>query len=146
MTNFRERLRAAYEATDYLFSAGPRGPFVIRCGATSAEVDALLAATGHDHWAYVTACNPRSERLSAAANAERMARLGTLVRDRGLPHFAGAGIASGGDWPPEQSLLILGITTAEAAELGRSFEQFAIVVGRRGEPARLMWIDPETAT
>jgi hypothetical protein len=39
---------------------------------------------------------------------------------------------------------VLGLAEADAVALGRAFGQLAVVVGRRGEPARLAWIDPET--
>jgi hypothetical protein len=62
------------------------------------------------------------------------------VRRRGLAHHPAIGVGDDGSWPAEQSLLVLGIDKAEAVALGRAFEQFAVVVGRRGGPARLAWI------
>ena len=55
----------------------------------------------------------------------------------GLPVLEGAGVGTGGDWPPEPSFLVLGIGAEAAVDIGRAFGQVAIVVGRRGEPARL---------
>ncbi len=51
----------------------------------------------------------------------------------------GAGVGTGGDWPPEPSLLILGIREEDALHLARRFGQNAIVAGTLGEPARLVW-------
>ena len=70
-------------------------------------------------------------------------RPGTLTRLRldiarhGYQWLPGEGRARSGDWPPEQSFLILGIPVSEARILGRRYGQLAIVVGRLGKKARL---------
>lgn len=137
----RERLRRAYESTTYWVDDGPRGRFAIRVGARSDDADALLAAAGADAWAFVTACNPRSVVLADADNAARMAQLAQALRSRGFAHLAGASVADAGDWPAEPSLLVVGLAEDEAVALARGFGQHALVVGRRGEPARLVWIE-----
>lgn len=135
-----ERLRAAYEATAYQVDAGPQRRFAIRVGERSADVDELLAAAGVEAWAFITACNPRSVRLADAENAARMAGLVDVVRGRGLAFLPGAGAGDDPGWPAEPSLLILGIDETDAVALAREFDQLAIVVGRRGGPARLVWV------
>ena len=140
MDTDREHLRAAYEATAYWVQAGPERRFAIRCGVRSTDVDELLAAAGVETWAFITAANPRSVRLSDADNAARMAGLVDALRDRGHTHLPGAGKGDDADWPAEPSLLVLGIAEGEAEALARAFDQHAIVVGRRGEPARLAWV------
>ena len=146
MGSDRDRLRAAYEATAYWVEAGPGRRFAIRCGERSTDADELLVAAGVETWAFITACNPRSARLSDADNAARMDRLAKTIRDRGLPYLPGAGEGDDPDWPAEPSLLVLGIAEHEAASLARVWDQHAVVVGRRGEPARLVWIDPDAAS
>jgi len=131
-------LKEAYEATDYRVG----DLFTIRCGALSAPLDALLTDHGHEHWAYITACNPGSLHLDAAENRRRMADLARRITCLGLPTLEGEGVGEGNDWPPEPSLLILGIGQTAAVELGREFGQVAIVIGRRGEPARLCFCPP----
>jgi len=139
MGGWRERLQQAYEATAYRIDEGPRGRFVIRVGERSADADALLEVAGADEWAFVTASNPRSMLLSEADNAARLSRLVGLVREKGLVHYRGAGQGADATWPPEPSLLVVGLAEAEAVALARAFDQHAIVAGRRGEPARLVW-------
>lgn len=141
----RERLRAAYEATDYRVDDGPRGGFVIRVGARAPAADALLAAAGAESWAFITASNPRSQLLSEAENLARMARLTGVVQRRGLAHYSGAGVAVDGDWPPEPSLFVIGLDEVAAVGLAREFDQHAIVVGRMGEPARLVWVGADAS-
>lgn len=131
----------AYETTAYWVEER----FAIRCRTRSAALDALLVALGHDTWAYVTACNPGSVILDEATNARRMAELTRHLEKLGHPFLTGLGVGAGSDWPPEPSLLVLGIEERAAEEIGRAFGQVAIVVGRRGEPATLRFCAPPTA-
>ncbi len=130
----------AYRGTTYSVLMPEGSLLALRIGERSAPLDRLLAATGHDDWAFVTACNPRSTRLDALENAERMARLAETVQARGLRAIPGESRGDGGDWPAESSLLVLGIGEPDAIELGRLFDQHAIVAGSRGGPPRLVWI------
>ena len=131
-------LRPAYEATGY--RVGNR--FTIRCGERSLPLDALLAESGHDTWAFITAWNPGSIALDTAENRCRMTNLSGRIALLGLPMLEGEGVGTGGDWPPEPSFLVLGIGESAAVELGRAFGQVAIVVGRIGEPASLCFCSP----
>lgn len=135
-----ERLAVAYRAAAYIVDAcESRQEFVIRCDQRSAAVDRLLERHGLCEWAFVTACNPRSKILPAAENAARMDLLHAAVRDRGHPCLPGSGEGHDGTWPAEPSLLVLGIPEADAIRLAAEFDQHAILVGRLGEPARLVW-------
>jgi hypothetical protein len=134
-------LEAAYRSTTYSVIVPGRAPISIRCGARCLPLDLLLAESRATDWAFITACNPRSANLDDEANAERMMRLELIVRGRGLACFHGEGQADDGDWPPEPSLLVLGMPEADALTLARQFEQHAIVSGSRGGEARLVWVD-----
>ncbi|HJZ58178.1 MAG TPA: DUF3293 domain-containing protein [Gemmataceae bacterium] len=129
-------LEAAYLTTDYRVEDAPGGPFVIRIGEVSRELAGL-------EWAFVTACNPGSGRLPDAENAHRMAQLEAAMREGGWRYYHGAGVGRGGQWPPEPSLLIIGIREPEAIELARQFGQNAIVAGRAVGAARLVWVSSE---
>jgi hypothetical protein len=132
-------IEAAYRATDYRVDDNPFGPFVIRVGEPSAGADRLLAVHGQTTWAFITACNPGSERLPDEQNVRQMANLEAELREGSWPHYAGTGVGRDGTWPPEPSFLVLAISEAEALNLARQFGQNAIVAGRTGEPARLVW-------
>ena len=135
-----ERLAAAYRAAAYIVEpSGARPEFVIRCDERSAAVDRLLQQHGLCDWAFITACNPRSQILTAAENAGRMDRLRAAVRDLGHLCLPGSAADPMGHWPAEPSLLVLGIPEADAIRLAAEFDQHAILVGRLGEPARLVW-------
>jgi hypothetical protein len=136
----RSELDEVYRATAFRVDA-PGGAFCLRDGQLSVAVDRMLADHQMSSWAYVTACNPGSSPLSGARNDERMRRLEAEVREVGYRFHRGEGIGALGDWPPEPSLLILGIDEDLARALARRYGQSAILFGRRGEPARLLWID-----
>jgi Protein of unknown function (DUF3293) len=127
-----DQLAAAYRTTDYWVDDAAGGPFVIRIGEVCAEVNG--------NWAFVTAWNPRSQPVSAEENTRRMAELEAFVRSGGWTFYHGRGVGRDGTWPPEPSLLIIGIQWRDAVELGKRFGQNAVVVGRTGEAARLEWI------
>ena len=89
----------------------------------------------------VTAANPHGEKRSHEENqvaCEALCRSPLLI---GYPWFRGEGRDPAGRWPPEPSLLVFGLREDEGIEIGRAFGQNAIVVGTRGEPARLAAVD-----
>lgn len=137
-------LEAAYRTAAYTAVVPGRDPIVIRCGERCMPLDLLLAEARVTTWAFITACNPGSMRLDDEANAERMSRLETLVRGRGLACFQGEGRSDDDSWPEEPSLLVLGIEEADAVAVAQAFGQLAIVSGRRGGEARLVWTDDVT--
>ena len=127
----------AYRRTTYVARTGD-GELRIHPDRRSPEIDALLNEHRADEWAYITAYNPESRRLSEGDNARRQRALVQAVQDRDLTFFHGESVADSPTWPPEPSLLILGISAEDARALGRQFGQLAIVVGRLDQPARLV--------
>jgi hypothetical protein len=137
----RACLDAAYRASTY-FVDGPAGRFALRVGQASAELDALAAAHKVITWAYVTAYNPGSIALPREQNEQRQRGLKKIVAEAGYPFYNGEGKGDA-DWPAEPSLLVLGISQADAAALAHKFGQAAVLFGERGGHARLMWMGDE---
>jgi hypothetical protein len=133
-------LEAAYRNTTFCVDY-PARDFGIRIGELCTLLDALL----HEHsvtvWAYVTACNPRSQKLPDDVNTMRQAELLARVQRLGYPVFPGRGIPDQAGWQPEESLLILGMPEPHALQLGITFGQYAIVAGTVGGPAKLCWCE-----
>jgi hypothetical protein len=132
------KLLAAYRKTDYVVFAEP--PLVIRVGAPSRELDALLEGEDATSAAYISACNPRSERASDAENEAASAALVASQKEAGYALYRGEGRNPGGGWA-ERSYLIIGIARADAETLGRAFEQNAIVFCEKGRPAELILLE-----
>lgn len=125
-------LIAAYETAEYAVAGR-----VLRVGERSAALDALLEAQGVQGAAFLTAANPRSVRLPARENAARMHALEAAVREGGHAYLHGEGRDPQGKWLAEPSLLVLGMSRAQAEALGRAFGQNAILFIERGSPAEL---------
>ena len=124
----------AYECALYAVEGGP----VLRIGEPSAALDRLLKVHGAATAAFVTAANPRGEARSHAANEAAMAALKPALA---WPWLPAEGRDAGGRWR-ETSVLLLGISRAEAAALGRRLEQNAIVFAERGGVPELVLMRP----
>jgi len=133
-----DALLAAYRQTRFCADT-ELGRVVIRVGEVCPALDALLRARGCRTWAYITAFNPGSVRVSDEQNFARQRELEDAVRQLGDLMFPGEGIGADGTWRPERSILILGIDRAAAMQLGRRFGQRTIVWGELAGPATLVF-------
>jgi Protein of unknown function (DUF3293) len=133
-----------YRATTY-FVDGPSGRFAMRVGQASAEVDILATAHRVNAWTYITAYNPGSVALAQEQNEKRQQQLEQAVTESGYLFYTGEGKGEG-EWPAEPSLLVLGVSQADAAALARRFGQAAVLFGERGGSARLLWTDADSTS
>ena len=126
-------LIAAYKNTRYhVFNAG----ITICIDENNVLLDALLSKQVAKSWAYITAYNPFSQTFTAEANDARHRLL--LQSVAAFSSFEGEGKGVDESWPPEKSLLILGITKEQAIAIGNEYEQNAIVYGEAGQAAQLL--------
>ena len=121
----RANLLRAYAETEYHVLADP--PVVLRIGKYNEGLAELHRAHGVMCSAFVTAFNPYSEPLGDADNAMHEAQLMAQLHARGLPYIEGVGQHPSGNWPGEDSVLVLGIGRDAAAKLGAEYRQNAIV-------------------
>lgn len=136
-------LREAYRQTSYIVEVSHTREITLRIGEQSRALDQLLRARDASHWAFVTAYNPRSTSLANEVNEERHQQLLRRTRAMNYEVLPGRGKGDDATWPAEKSLFIFGITPNVAQELGREFEQNAVVVGARGAAAELLFIEGE---
>jgi Protein of unknown function (DUF3293) len=135
-------LLEAYRRTTFIADT-PSGRVSLRIGQRCNELDDLLVKHRVTTWAYVTAFNPGSRVLPREENLARQGELECVVAANGLTAYSGEGAADDGRWPPEASLLVLGITRTQAVNLGQQFGQIAIVYGEVGKEAQLVVCDEE---
>jgi hypothetical protein len=130
-----DELLRIYRDADYVVFGDRR--LVLRVGERNAEFDELLHAEGKTSAAFITAANPRGEKRSDVENGVANAALQSCVAGAGYAHYRGEGREPSGGWS-EPSLLVIGISRANAAALARRFEQNAIVFCELGRAAELV--------
>jgi hypothetical protein len=126
-------LIAAYKNTRYhVFNTG----ITICIDENNVLLDELLRKQDAKSWAYITAYNPFSQTFTDEANDARHRLL--LQSVAAFSSFEGEGKGADESWPPEKSLLILGISKEQAIAIGNEYEQNAIVYGEFGKAAQLL--------
>lgn len=132
-------LERAYRATHYDVFDG-QSTVQIRVNAVSAPLDQLLAKYQCGIWAFITAHNPYSQPVDDLKNQTRHQELIAEVEGLGTPFLKAVGRDPTGQWPPEESLLIMGIDRECAIAIGKKYNQNAILYGEHGAPAQLLWL------
>lgn len=123
-------LLAAYLETDYFISDDP--PLLMKIGEQNGDLQILLASFSVDQAAFITAWNPRSQKLSNDENDDRQSALLSEIEQ--LRHNYLVAYGERADWR-EYSYLVLGISKQNASDLAQQFEQNAYVwIDDRGIP------------
>jgi hypothetical protein len=130
-----------HHSTHSTIADTPRAELRLRVDEFHPDLDALLCEHGTEQWAYITAWNPASEPLAEEENQTRQSKLEQELSAAGYSLFQGEGKPDEDDWDPEQSVLVAGISRQEAVRYGVKYGQNAIVCGRIGEAAELVWCD-----
>jgi hypothetical protein len=136
---FEDQLHENYVRTTYWVDL-PDGSVPLRIGEASLRLEALLASEGVDEWALITAHNPGSRECAPEANAQAQDRLRAELARMGFRLWEGRSVSDAGDWPVEDSLLVLGISLDQAKGIGRQFGQNAVLAGRRATGPELQWV------
>jgi hypothetical protein len=128
----------AYLATDYRLGQTEHD-IILNIGVRSERLGALFASCGVACGAFLTAYNPRGAIQSDEANARGHAELADLLGDKGIRSIEGSGSEEGMEWPAEKSFFALGLHLDPAQQLGRHFDQDAIVwVGADAVPQLIL--------
>ena len=128
----------AYSRAEYVVLSSP--PIVFKIDERCTELDQLLDSCHVSLAGFITACNPKGLPQSDDENILAMNQLQSAIDDLRLPYFKGFGMDPEGTWK-EDSYLIMGIELDQACQLGRLFEQNAIVMLARNMVPKLVWMD-----
>ena len=123
---FSQELLTAYANTHYKVSVG-ESTITLQPEHHSNELEALHQRHNVSSSAFVTAWNPESISMSRADNDAATPALEAAIERLGFQSLPGIGVDAQGQWPGEESLLILGIPESAALEIGAAFRQNAIV-------------------
>lgn len=126
MTAISDDLVAAYRSTDYRIQL-PGSNITLRIGRYSEPLAGLHAEYAVSSSAFLTAYNPYSKQASPESNMAVQRDLLAELEARDLKWIEGAGRDPSGKWPPEPSVLVLGIEYHAANDLAVKFEQNAFV-------------------
>lgn len=130
-------LVGAYLDTDYIFEYSGQ-EYTMQIGELCVCLDQLLTKRAMSSAAFLTAFNPLGEELSLQENMQRQRQLIESIVSAGLDWYGGRGQGRDKLWPPEPSILVVGMTKPVADECGQRFAQNAYVLYERGVGARVV--------
>ncbi len=129
-----EQLLSAYRNARYCVypdnGFGPQKfPEVINIvlGDQNKQMSRLLAQYHLTQGAIVTACNPQSQILSEQQNSLRQEQLIKYIQSLNYPFLGALNRDPENIWPDEPAVLVLGIDSASAMLLAKTFDQHAFV-------------------
>jgi Protein of unknown function (DUF3293) len=114
----------AYYNSKYIV---PDLTMTVLIGQENKQLLEILLGNGVSTFCFITAFNPYSMRLEDEENEKRNQELARKLKK--YPHYEGYGTDQEELWQPEMSFLVLGITKEDAIELGKKYEQNALVFG-----------------
>lgn len=126
-----------YHSANYIYKYHGKEN-VIKCDTRNEILDSLLEEYNLNSWAFITACNPMNEIKSNEFNSKATEELKKFLSEKGYKYFDGAG---GADEHWEESFLVIGIDKQSASEIGKLFQQEAILFGKLGGKAELVYIE-----
>jgi hypothetical protein len=130
-----DNLLKAYSETDFKVYDPS---ITIKIGIMNPDLDKLLKQYDVREWAYITAWNPYSVPTSIKTNEEKNLQLKIELSNYII--LEGEGVGTDPSWMPEKSFLVLGISKEQAIDLGRKYQQNAIVLGDLNSTPTLLWI------
>ena len=134
-------LMQAYAST--LFTAEFTKSVDFKHGEANPKADAVLVLFDVASAALITAWNPYSEPRSDAENQAAQRQLEAELAAQGISYLPAVGKGTTGDWPPEPSVLALGLEFSAAQALAVKYQQNAYLWIEKGFPAELIFPDPE---
>ena len=133
MNTLSKALIEAYSKANYKILVEPA--FSFKIGQKNLKLCAFLHSHNSNTAAYVTAFNPQSKKTSYSLNLTFQEKLYNILSKSTYAFFEGCGKDPNKVWPEEPGFLILSIPELNAINLGKKFNQNAIVwIEKNGAP------------
>ncbi len=126
-----------YKNTNYIVYTETEN-FTLRIGQINKEWDELLIQKSISFYFYITAWNPYSRLLTKEENQKANNHLTEKLKELNLSYYSGVGTSLNSDWS-EDSFCVLGGNKEIAYQLGKVFQQNAIVIGETGMTPELLY-------
>jgi hypothetical protein len=117
--------RSAYSETNFIVY--DEQVFILRVGEYCPALSNLYKTHKIKTSLFITAYNPYGQALNESVNLKRNIDLATELEDKALKFCPAEGKHPTGDWLSEASYLVLGLSLEESCELGKKYQQNAIV-------------------
>lgn len=127
---------SAYKSTDYIVFE-PEA-VVLTVDQFSPQMENLLIKYNCKTAAFLTAWNPLSQATDRGSNQLAQQKLAADLDSLNVKTFDGIGKAPDGNWPGEESFLVLGIERAKADQLAVKYNQYAWLLIERANPVELV--------
>jgi hypothetical protein len=138
MSKYQEIYQEAHYLVLLPGDSGTENEVSFRINQENLQIDKLMEQHGKQSACFITACNPKGERINDQENLMRMQELESILQQKQLPYYFGQGGDSKGAWI-EKSLLIVGIDKDLADQLAHQYEQNAVVWFELGNTPTLRW-------
>ena len=129
--------RDIYQNAKYVVLSSPS--IELSIGQRSNPLDELLTKYQQSTACFITACNPWGKDLGNEMNHVKMALIEKDIIKAELPYLHAFGSNNEGTWK-EESFLIIGIDKQGASQLGRQYEQNAIIWIVKEQAPELIWL------
>lgn len=143
MSTHEQRLDARYRASLYVIHSGATR-IETRIDRPCAELAQLLRRCSVGTAVLVSACNPDSQPLPPECNLLRQRALEDELNEQDFAFLPALGRSDDGDWQ-EPSVLVLGISEAEAQAVAARWGQRAFVIYDACGCGRLRYVDAACA-
>lgn len=133
--NLDKKLFAAYKAADYLVLDQN---ICINIDQANKDLNYFLIDNKAFSYAFITACNPRSEKRSNQENLKANGDLKTILKKEGFRFLLATAKDPKKQWPNEDGFIILDVRVQRIKKLAMSFKQNAVVYGNITTAPRLI--------